>query len=408
MRASSFVVFSALVACGNNPRTSDAGATPDVPDTTQPTTIHISSGIAPALVAVRDGVAGPWRPAVMQTPTMYEATVRGPYTVAVVCDILRVINITFTARSWFTWQAARTLDDSHDLVAPCNTSPVEHNVTGVMAQAGFLQIGNTFRGSATDAWSFHLFLADGSYDLFATTADRIAIRRGVVVDGDLAVTPNVDAVQEGTALADVAFTITNGAADEELQARVGLETPTTRVPARIYQGAITTAKAAPDAAMIASDRQTASLRALKGTALRALRRPFHVGGDTTFTLPIGIGDPRWTIDNAQITAGWTALPDLHALSLDTSGTSSDVSRGASYQLDLSASYLATTGITQARIDTDIPGYRPEWKVNFATSYVRDMFSQRVADGVISTSSISEQFNPMAPVGPIAPRPLPEF
>jgi len=52
--------------------------------------------------------------------------------------------------------------------------------------------------------------------------------------------------------------------------------------------------------------------------------------------------------------------------------------------------------TRALIDTAIPGYQPEWRVDLAMSYFRQLIVQRIVDGVVTSLSIDEAIAPGRP------------
>jgi hypothetical protein len=375
------VSFNALTACDG---TTDPGPGPA-------TTIAITSGKAPALVAFRDGLAATWQPATMKTPTSFEAAVHGPYVVSVVCEALPREGQSLPET--LTWQAARTLDDPHDLAAPCDVPATAHAITGHMVQAGAVQLGSSAKSSDVADWDFALAAPTGSYDLIATTSDGIAVRRGVKIDGDLAVTPPIDVAKDGMALASVVFTTPNATPGEQLSVSVGLVTATNPgSPAAIYQGKIGTAKAAPDAALVSTDTQLVSLQALTGTASRSsrtLQRPFRMTDSTAFTLPAALGGVQWSVTSGQLSASWAALPELDVLRASVRGSSTGTTASSALALEMSPKFLAATGLTTSDLDTDIPSYKPEWKVDVTRPYTRSLTAAATKAGVVSTSEVAE-------------------
>ncbi len=220
----------------------------------------------------------------------------------------------------------------------------------------------------------------------------------------MTVTPQIDVTREGTPLADVAFTATNAAPTETLVAAVSLEQATSLL--QIFRGPIATAKVAPDSVLLPADAQTVSIQASAGTSLRSLRRPFQVGGNTEYTLPAPVVGARWEVAAGNLSASWSAIPDFGVFSIDVSGAS-DPTKFQNQYLFLSPRFVAATGITSATIDTDIPGFKPEWRVSFTRSYFRRMFVQRVVNSEISSSLVSEQITALtALASPAGDRPLP--
>jgi hypothetical protein len=357
------------------------------------TLIAISTGTPPALVAFREAPDGAWQAATMKTPTTFEAEVHGPYVVTIVCQEV-------TRGLFSTFQLARTLDDEHVLAQSCDyTPPVRHPVDGLMVQGGRLQLGDAVKTSSTPSWSFSLSVLPGTHDLLARTTDRLALRRAVAITGATTVTPPIDVIQEGVAFADVTFTVTNATPAETLDASVHLDRPI--APIGVYNGPIAPAKVAPDSLLVATDAQTVSIQATDGGAFRALRRPFRVGGNTVYTLPAPVTGAQWEIARGNLAASWSSLPEFDSFTIDASGAS-DATKRQNHYLDLSPRFVAATGIPRASIDTDIPGYKPEWKVSFARPYYRRMFLQRVVSGEILTSVVSEQTTAATALASLAP------
>jgi hypothetical protein len=145
----------------------------------------------------------------------------------------------------------------------------------------------------------------------------------------------------------------------------------------------------PDSALITTDIPTASVRAVNGTSFRALRRPFRVGGDLAYLLPAPLGRVQWSVDGGKLAVSWTSLPDFDRLFAGASGNAvggSFVSGG----VEMSAHFVAATGITHITMDTDIPGYNPAWRLDFAAPHHRDLFAQKGTEtGMLTTSEIAE-------------------
>src|SRR5437868_1415869 len=405
MRSSSvpclLLLCHALLGCADDAAPDESTVAPSVQDAedaidarVKPATIHITSEFPPALVVFREGLRGRWRPARQITATTFEAKVRGPYVVTVVCAE-HPIFVDFNET--LTWQVARTLDDSHDL-SFCDVLPTQHAVSGHMVQPGFVHMGDTNDRSTVPDWDFNTPVPTGAFDLIATSADAIGVRRGIPVDGDLAVTPAVDLAQEGTGLVDIAFSAPNATPDETTQVSVGLFTQTsTFIPARVFLGPLDAAKAAPAAALIATDSQSASVRATTGTAFRALRQPFHIGDNTAFTLPPPLGPVTWKVVNGEISMHWTTLPPFTAFGEFIGGSALFPLTPPSYLVDLSPRFLAATRIHDFKIDTDIPGFQSQWLIDFTDFYNRDLTVQNVPNpGVVITSETTEFIDPTQP------------
>ena len=388
----------ALVGCIDGAAPEEAALADPVEALARPATIHISSPFPPALVAFRDAThGGRWQRATRLTPSSFEARVHGPYVVSVVCvDHPIFVDLDET----ITWQVGRTPEDSRELTF-CDVLPTQHTVTGHMVQPGLVQMGDSNDRSTVPDWDFTLPVPAGTFDLIATSADAIAFRRGIPVAGDLALAPAIDMAQEGTGLVDVAFTAANATPDEATQVSVGLFTATsTFIPVRIFLGALDAAKAAPATALLPTDTQSVSVRGiggLGGTGFRALRRPFQVGGDASFTLPPPLAGVRWTVARGELALHWAALPEFTLFSGFVGGNATGGLTPVDYLVDLSPRFLAATRIHDFTIDTDLPGFRPAWKIDFTQFYNRDLTVQNLPeDGVVVTSEVTEFVEPTQP------------
>lgn len=360
----------------------------------EPVTVEIAADKAPALVAFRDGLDGNWQAATMKTPTSFEAEVHGPYVITVACEDPALGNFMIS-------QIARTPDDEHSITLSCDlAAPSTHAVTGHMAQAGTIQMGNEIAISDTPDWDFALAVPAGTYDLMARTADRVVLRRAIAVADDVALTSTIDALQEGTALTDVAFSATNAAPAEALTASVDLEQPAPLAPFEVYQGPLAAAKVVPDSALAATDKQTAAVRATTDGGYRSLRRPFRAGGDTAYKLPAPLTGVAWEQAGGKLAVSWGTLPAFDSLIVSVSG-GADPAKIHSHNLKLSPRFVEATGLTRVDIDTEIAGYKPAWKIDFAGAYSRELFVQHTASGEVATNVVHELVH--APAGASAPR-----
>jgi len=386
------LLFPAWFACSDDPVTQP-------PVDPQPTTIHVTSALAPVLVAFQDGFNTDWQTA--NAATAVDVTVHGPYTVAVVCQ---------GPDAWRTWQFSGTPDDDTTLTTPCATPPARHKVSGHVVRAGSVYLADASAQSAVDDWNFELSVPGGTYDLVATTeteqpADhRIAVRRGIVVTGDLALSSAVDIDHEGMALASVTLrpdTPLPAKTDETLQAVVALQTTGSLTPAQIYDGSADSVLVAPDAALTADDVQTATLEAVKsgspaGTFIaRGLRSPFRFGDATTFTLPSGIDGGAWSMDNSRLSVALPQLPTLDVLQIVATGASGDGAKTASHEFDITSNYFDATDLARPTLDTAIPGFVPAWGIDFTKAYSRSLSSTHKVDAGVEIAVSSESVDPSA-------------
>lgn len=384
------LLSSALAGCIEDgappPDMPDAPDTPDAPDAPAPaTTILIELDEAPALVAFRDGLDGAWRAAATTSARTFEAEVHGPYVVAVVCEDPARGDVSMT-------QGALTTDDEHVIRMACGTpAPPAHSVTGHMVQAGSVHIGSAARRSPNPGWSFTLAAGTGLVDLVAVSADRIA-RRAVAVDGDLALATPIDLDQEGQPLLGVELTATNATPAESLVASVGLRTAASTALIPVYRGPLAGARIAPDAALAATDAQSISVQATDGPRFRALRRPFRAGGASAFTLPPPIAGAQIELERDRLVGRWTALPPFDYFHLYAANVPTDETASISHYVMMSPRFAAATGRSQIELDTDLPGMKPAWRLDFTRAHWRGLFVQRQSSE-IATSTLDELVDP---------------
>jgi hypothetical protein len=351
--------------------------------------VFLSFAHPPAVVMLRDGVDGAWQsveipPEPTDRDPAIAATVRfevnGPYMVTVVCE---------QSGSWRTWQVARTPEDSRSLTAPCDPPVREGAITGHMVHAGHVHVGAASVHSDVADWDVRLSAPLGVRDLIANTDAGMAVRRGLQLTGALALDKPIDVVKEGTALIALGFVVENAKLDETLAAAVEITTVNSTT-GRIYEGPLASVKIASDAALIESDTQSVSLEATRAGARRTLRRPFQLGDDTVYTLPPTMGEPQWSLDGDRLSVDMPELPEVDNVLVSAAGSTGEGTQLASYELDLSSAYLRTVQPTTAVIDIDIPGYEPEWKIDFTKNYSRQLQTHSIRDAEVETSSITER------------------
>jgi hypothetical protein len=357
--------------------------------------------ITPSLVAVRDGLTGGWRRAEAGSPKTallslmeFQAKVADRYVVAYVCEDP-------ATRSVSVYEEGRTLEDG-DFASSCDfaTGPQVGRVSGSMQQAGAVALGQTSARSSSDGWSFDLGSPAGTFDLVASSVDRVAIRRAIKVAGDVALSSKLDLALEGTALAPLAFTATNATMTENVVADIRLSTSST-FSAGIYRGAAGAARIVPGSILAANDRQTASIRGIDGGKFRALRRPVNAMTNTVFTLPQPIGE-KFALENGRFVVTWgSLLPSLSYLAIDAQNFS-DGQTGLQvyHSFDVTPAFVQAASLARLTLDIDLPDFKPEWRIDFTREYYRDIFVQSFANGEIATIQNSEYLN--APT--VAPTP----
>lgn len=361
-------------------------------------TVRLTSTADLKLIAFRDGPSAPWQTPVATQPGRYEIAVHGPYTVLDVCTAPGQV---------VAFEESRTLDDNRDLDMSCLvTSPRGSHVTGSMTPlpaAGIsplIRIGPAGGFTAADG-RFDIRVVDGTYDLVARTQstdadqDRIAIRHNLVVAGDTMVTPAIDATAEGTATVAVQPTVTNLVADERLGMSGEIDTPTVQLEASVA-GTIGV-HVLPDAALGPHDSQQIHVVATSNSgnvfSARRVARRYAAGTSLQFTLPPAVSVPFTTIDG-QLVAAWTVLPPYDQLEFavdQSDGNSPGLLR--LHVTNLSASYIAATGATSARFDTDVPGYDPSWRVDLLREYDRGALIRSTVSGDVLHASQDEDIPP---------------
>jgi hypothetical protein len=141
--------------------------------------------------------------------------------------------------------------------------------------------------------------------------------------------------------------------------------------------------------LIDTDTQRATLRATSGTASREVRHPFRIGNSTLYTLPSSLGSVQWMNENGQLSASWATLPSLDQLHMSASRSGVDGSIVIQHDLAVTSAFLAAAGITRVAIDTEIPDYKPAWRIDFTGAYTRQLTATLTLEGATATSSVTE-------------------
>jgi hypothetical protein len=106
---------------------------------------------------------------------------------------------------------------------------------------------------------------------------------------------------------------------------------------------------------------------------RSLTRPFKAAeaakdSAKTFTLPAGLGDIAWQIqDNQLTTIASSSTADVSTVSV--AGTAGD-GKAASYTIRISNKFVSGTKFARPVFDTSIPSYQAAWKVDYSKAYSR--------------------------------------
>lgn len=331
----------------------------------KPVPITIQLDDPPYLVLYREGTHGAWRSARRLKDTTYEAKVRGPYTVMTVCS---------TGLEAFTSLTSQTLQDERLVEVEC-TYPEEPlvDVAVSMAQPGIISIGNGIALSQSPNWSWWVPVEAGTRDLTASDNNRLLLQRGLQISEGLTLPP-ID-LATATLMPSIPFHVPNPPAGETLSVSTFLSTPGV-FQGRLYRGPLP-ARVAPNALLAAGELQAVSVRSSAITdssfLLRTARRDNFRIGDSTET-------PMWNPlssyqlqldrdDDIQVT--WTPAERFDALELyafDAAGRFVDHVA--------TASYVQATGVRKLTLETDVPGYLPQWRIDPAAYYDRTLFVRR--------------------------------
>jgi hypothetical protein len=339
-------------------------AAPDGPPPVPMVTIDTHS--APVLVAYRLQPDGVWRTPTASGVSTFSFAAEQPYTVIVVCD---------DDHGFVTVdQASRAPSDGSEIFAFCDSSrPSNVDVTGHMAQAGQVSLGSALRDLSTKPdWDFTLQPSRGVFDLVASSATHIAIRRDIAIDGPTALSPAIDLASEGADLVVTPFEVMNASDREKLASSVSLRTPTTLFVS-LYDGDPRLTVVAPGAALRATDRQSLSVTATDGASQRQITRDsVREDGPRTIVLPAALDAAHFAPESDAIGVTWSALPEHGALvlSADAFDFGTEQSRAWFYAATMSPAFERATGVTQLVLDTSAPGFKPTWKIDVSREYSR--------------------------------------
>jgi len=402
--ALSAIIISGAGCGGSSPAAPDAADPPDAaarldaapgdaaaPDAAAPDgpppapMVTIDTNSAPALVAYRLQPDGAWRTPTASGASTFSFAAEQPYTVIVVCDD----NHGFVTVD----QTSRAPSDGAEIFAFCeSTRPSNVDVTGHMAQAGQVSLGSALRAlSTTPDWDFTLQPSRGVFDLVASSATRIAIRRDIAIDGPAALSPAVDLAREGADLVATPFEVMNATVAEKVASSVSLSTPTTALVS-LYDGDPRLTVVAPESALRATDRQSISVTASDGASKRAITRD-AVREDVprTIVLPAALDAAHFVPESDAIGGAWSALPahDTLTLSADAFDFRTEPSRAWFYAATMSPAFERATGATQLVLDTSAPAFKPTWKIDVSREYFRSFSAVLKRTTERASSSLTE-------------------
>lgn len=399
MRLSSIglVVILGTGCGGNSASTPDAQSVDAALDAMPPnpgTKITIRAvATAPVLIAYRDGLGGDWQtPAA--TSTGYEMTVHGPYILSSTCDDGHDRISTF--------QVARTPEDDGNPFVQCGTTAgTLVHVTGQMVQPGRVWVGHTSSSSTTPNWSFDIPVEPGTHDVFAITADRVQIRRDVVITAASTLTPAFDVDVGGMDLVATPFSVSGAAANEDPSLLTSVQTAHAFVV--LVEPAVgdpSMQKVVPSSLLTASEFHKVSIlagaTAANGLpqATRRVFRRWSDGQSTSFTLPPRLGPITYATANGALVATWSTVPDFDLAGGAVRSLVPSTGRFRSIAVQATRRFIDASA-ANLRFDVDIPGFKPAWTVDYVREYTRELTTTTIRGATSDErdeSSVSETVN----------------
>ncbi|MEZ4363023.1 MAG: hypothetical protein R3B48_22720 [Kofleriaceae bacterium] len=357
-------------------------------DASQPAQVALSTVNPPLFVAYRDGQAA-WKTPELVSVGSYAFEVTGPYQVTVVCSngLAGVL----------TYQRARTPDDERTLTVACaGSTPIDpYAVFGTVAQPGEVHVLQYVDLSSEPAWSYSFRVKPGTYDLFAHDDQWVVLRRDLkVVDDHVEVAP-IDLPLEGALLSHQAFTLTNETPGErELGSTVGVWFLTASTTGQLaFSSPIAQVPLVPSDRLRPTDAHRLTFFASdRAGSSRSIERPHRYGQEPTATLPPPLGGPKLSLGR-DLVASWSSLPETDTVVVRSSSFSMVTRARNTHELELSKAYLAATGATTATLDTALPGYSAEWRVDQSVNVSASVAARRVGQLETTESKFSATIPP---------------
>ena len=392
----------------DQPGNPDQPGDPGDPQGPAPTIVTIQTR-RPALVAFREETSTAWRPLDITGATSFEIAVTGPYRVAIACEA--DTSDAFVVVTQYAQTPADGLVIEHDCGASRDGSFV---ATGQMLQPGEVFLGGFGQGDSAAPWTFELPVAAGTDDLvmlFGDFArfDRIAIRRGVEITGDVDFGA-LDAEQEhAEALVPVSFTADNRDPDEVLSQDSWFNSGTTQafLDFSPFSDPTWDTVLVPESLLRATDVQRVSLSAslettvgdISRTVRRTIGRAVRIGDPTRVTLPERLGPVTFERTDDRLAATWSSVPEHASMSMWRESFSDDFSQIWVHEILLSPAFVAAVGTHNAVLDfSDVPGFKPAWRIdprNLQT-YGLQASSGSTA-GELTSTDVTEQIQAAQPI-----------
>lgn len=192
----------------------------------------------------------------------------------------------------------------------------------------------------------------------------------------------------GTRYVFTSFNVLNADPLAFLHAVTRIEDADAELPFQLADVALP-GKVVPNEAMM-TDNQTVSVQADTFTFDNNIfhpenvssRRPWRLGDDPTFVEPTQITGAAWSFDGrGQLITSWRALPAQTIHATEVSGFTSFGDFVDDFT-EMSPGFLAATRTTSTLVDTSIPGFDPDWIVDYnsmVNSCSRFQISQNVTN-----------------------------
>lgn len=342
----------------------------DDPGGPVPSRITIRTGEPPALIAFRNEASTQWTIPSATQPGEFVIEVTGPCRVVVACED--------RTRSAVVTQFMQTPADDRLIDYPCvSSTSFPFHVTGEMRQEGEVFLGGFGVGESPAPWRFDLSARAGTFDFVALFGsldagfDQFAIRRDLVITGDLDL-GTIDAAQEhAQPVVAARFTATNLDPAEELSATLRVDFGNTPVTADSF-GQPADAwelNLLPDSALRPTDSQRADLLASvvvpgepERVRYRSIGHKVGASNPTSFTLMEPLTSVALEPTRDRLVATWGSLPSFDDIYISRWSFSDDFSRLLFHDAFLSRSFSDAVGVASTALDfTDVPGLRAEWR-----------------------------------------------
>lgn len=354
----------------------------------KPTLVTIETTNPPALVVFRDETSTAWRDVEAVGATTFEITTLGLYEVIVACEVPGIrASVRLLARS--------PADEPH-VERPCAppVDPAAVTVRGRMLDSGGVGLGDRFQSSSQQDWIFMRSLSPGTFDLVMVAGssnvgfDQIAIRRDLVIAGETDL-GTIDIAQEGPQpLIPMSFTATNLLPGESQNSTVILFAAGSFafLHNSFPNASGWNVRVAPESILRPTDLQTVVLNAggssgSSGTqsTARTFVRDLRPGDPTLVRLPEPLGPVTFEASADRLAVTWSTLPKYDEVSLRRENSPGISPQARSHEIILTRAFVDATDATSTAIDfADVPGFKPEWRLDPAVRELRVFSTQRGA------------------------------